>query len=438
MEKRWEYYENLDEVVYVSDMDTYDLIYMNRKAREIKGLHSMEEVKNKKCYELLQGNTSPCHYCNNDKLRFGYFEEWDYFNPVLRQRFMLKDTMVEEDGRRCRFEVAIAYKGGANETEDSISNEIIINQGLRISFSGLSMEDSISALLEYIGKTFRSERAYIFEADAAGRHYSNTYEWCAKGVTAEKDNLQKVERKALIHWLDRFEKNENVIIRDIEKIKGNDPAMYDILEPQNIHSLVVSPLLYENKIIGFYGVDNPPAMLLNNISNLFQILGYFIALQLKRYELFKRLENLSLCDQLTGLRNRHALDLYVEELNPEDSIGVVYADVSGLKKVNDTQGHKKGDELLKRAAKCIKDVFFSDAMFRIGGDEFLVLCSRVSEAQLLEKMALLRMTTRANEVLLAAGCVWRPDSRESLDRLLKEADSKMYEDKKSHYSEERK
>jgi diguanylate cyclase (GGDEF)-like protein len=176
-------------------------------------------------------------------------------------------------------------------------------------------------------------------------------------------------------------------------------------------------------------------MLLNNISNLFQILGYFIALQLKRYELFKRLENLSLCDQLTGLRNRHALELYTEDLNLEKSIGVVYADVTGLKKVNDTEGHKKGDELLIRAAKCLKDVFSGEAMFRIGGDEFLVLCTGITKEALLEKLALLRMATRANHVLLATGYVWRSDSRENMDQLLKEADEEMYEDKRRHYSQ---
>ena len=51
MEKIWEFYENLNEIVYTADMDSYELIYMNSKAREVYGYSSDSEFKGKKCYE---------------------------------------------------------------------------------------------------------------------------------------------------------------------------------------------------------------------------------------------------------------------------------------------------------------------------------------------------------------------------------------------------
>lgn len=54
-EKIWEFYEEINEIVYVVDMDSDEMVYMNRKAREIYGINSEKELKKKKCYELLAG-----------------------------------------------------------------------------------------------------------------------------------------------------------------------------------------------------------------------------------------------------------------------------------------------------------------------------------------------------------------------------------------------
>lgn len=83
--KMWEFYEELNELVYVADMDSHELTYLNRKARELYGIHSMDEVKGKKCYEVLSGNSKPCILCNNNKLRPGYFLEEMQSHPMLKK-----------------------------------------------------------------------------------------------------------------------------------------------------------------------------------------------------------------------------------------------------------------------------------------------------------------------------------------------------------------
>ncbi len=60
MGKIWEFFDNLNEFVYVSDMDSYELIYLNRRLMELYGLHSLEEISGKKCYELFQNSSRPC------------------------------------------------------------------------------------------------------------------------------------------------------------------------------------------------------------------------------------------------------------------------------------------------------------------------------------------------------------------------------------------
>jgi len=84
--------------------------------------------------------------------------------------------------------------------------------------------------------------------------------------------------------------------------------------------------------------------------------------------------------------NRHAMDYAVSKVAPEKSIGVLYCDVMGLKKENDSFGHGAGDALLIRASKCLQRGFGEYALFRIGGDEFLVLCEGISREELSERV----------------------------------------------------
>ena len=89
MKKIWEFFENMDECMYVADIDTHELIYMNKKALNIYGFKSVDEVVGKKCYEILQNSSSPCKICNNEDLSVGQFKEWRYFNPILNKHFIL-------------------------------------------------------------------------------------------------------------------------------------------------------------------------------------------------------------------------------------------------------------------------------------------------------------------------------------------------------------
>jgi diguanylate cyclase (GGDEF)-like protein len=439
MEQReiWEFYENLNEVVYVVDVETYEVIYMNRKTRGYFDFESAEDYKGCKCYDLFHNVPKPCSFCNSRNLKKGEFAEWEFINPVYQSAYLLKDPLLEENGRQYRMEIAIDPNGSVTRdkgSQNNVYNESMVNEALRVSMAAVEPIRSINILLEYIGRMFKSERCYIFEEREGGR-FANTFEWCTKGVEPEIDNLQNCSADIMEMWIGHFRQNKNIIIENLEDIKEKDPLMYDYLLPQKITSLVVSPLLYNNHIIGFYGVDNPPSESLKNISTLLFIMGHFIVTLLRRRDMYVRMENLSFYDQLTGFRNRHAMDEYMEELAPNKSIGVIYCDVTGLKRINDTKGHKEGDKLLVRACECIKEIFpREDGLFRVGGDEFLVICSGVEEDWFREKLVQLKRNMGKHEVMLALGDVWRPDARENLDKLFAEADERMYEDKRMHYA----
>ncbi len=217
MGKVWEFFENMNEFVYASDMDSYELIYMNRKMREQHGFHSLEEFAGKKCYEVFQNCSKPCAICNNHKLTEGHFKEWGCYNPILGKHVVLKDTMVKDGERRCRIELALdaetpEWRSGMLHTYKNM--EKLVNEGLQLALKEVAPDKTIKVILEYLGKALKAERTYIFEKNQAGED-DNTYEWAASGITPEKDNLQGVPPEVCANWYQKFRENKNIVIEDL-------------------------------------------------------------------------------------------------------------------------------------------------------------------------------------------------------------------------------
>lgn len=91
---------------YVADMESYELLYINRTSSESLQL-PIEKAVGRKCYEVIQNRTTPCPFCNNNCLKRDKFYEWEFYNPFLRRSYMLKDRVINWEGRRCRLELSI-------------------------------------------------------------------------------------------------------------------------------------------------------------------------------------------------------------------------------------------------------------------------------------------------------------------------------------------
>ena len=433
----WDFFENMDELVYVADMDTYDMVYMNRRAMAQYALTSPEQYQNRKCYELLQSCSSPCAMCTNRKLCPGEFFEWSRYNPIVKRAYILKDTMVIRDGRRLRIEITIDMNVHQREKltiEDQTDTEALINEGLRFALAAETPIRSIDILLQYMGQSFSGERAYIFERNSQNS-FDNTFEWCSDQVLPQKNILINIPEQDLNSWVQAFNRNENVLITDIEAIRTADPDVYSLLKPQNIHSLVVSPIMDGRRLIGFYGIDNPPLELMSHISFTLQLFGHFISSILKRRDLVERLENLSFYDQLTGAKNRHAMNEFLSVLPIKTSLGILYADVivMGLKQINDTQGHQAGDQTLIRCCRCLMEHFPKNTVFRVGGDEFLILCENWSQMEFEHAVNCLKNDMIEGVSFMAVGSVWLPCCDENVEKYISDADSRMYENKRAYY-----
>lgn len=91
--------------IYISDMDTYELLYLNHNACEtLKKIPA--QVLGHKCYEVIQGRNAPCPFCTNDKLREEEDYDWEFDNPVLKKTFIIKNRTINWEGHRARIELS--------------------------------------------------------------------------------------------------------------------------------------------------------------------------------------------------------------------------------------------------------------------------------------------------------------------------------------------
>ena len=432
----WDYYENYDEYVYASDVDTYELVYMNKKTREAFNVDSLQSLAGKTCYETLQLCSSPCTLCNSSKLEPGMFTRGYNFNPILEQYISTVDTMILDNGRRYR--IQIAHSVMDDESKISLISKYkdmggLINNALAMAFQKISPDETIQCLLEHLGQILKGERAYIFEKDEHNRDF-NTHEWVAAGVTPEKEHLQDLDPSVCEPWYEQFKTHDYVRIRNLEDIRETTPVMYSVLEPQDIRSLVVIPLRHDGKTIGFCGIDNLPDGTAEFAVGVLRIMAYFIVTELQRRDLVRSLNEMSYLDQQTGLGNRHAYQRHIDENLSDDSLGVVFCDITGLKRINDQLGHSHGDRMILRAAESIKNVFEDYSLFRFGGDELVALCPAIDKEELEKKAKLLKTDALSRDVNLAIGTAWAPAGCVNVDRLMSDSETDMYRDKAEYYA----
>lgn len=143
-------------------------------------------------------------------------------------------------------------------------------------------------------------------------------------------------------------------------------------------------------------------------------------------------------DALTGFRNRKA---YYEDIRAIENdpvrcccpVGVVFADINGLKSINDRVGHEAGDRLIAEIAQAIREVFADAGIYRLGGDEFVVLSFDENEQAFMDKKEQLeRKWTEGQSA--AIGSVWLTNAKQ-LEQSVALADKEMYRDKSRYYEE---
>ena len=419
-------------IAYASDLDTYEILYMTQAAASLCGLNARESY-GKKCYELIQGRNAPCPFCTNDKLKLDVPYRWEHYNEKLQKWMDITDILVPFQGRNRRLEFARDITE-QKETFDRVSNRLSVEEALVDCIQTLSGETDVTVavnrFLALIGRVYVADRAYIFEYGENVIY--NTFEWCAPGISREIENLQEIPLEYIANWNDKFEHDGEFYITSLGRELVVDSNEYRILHDQGIESLSAAPLMKQGKIIGFLGVDNPT----ENVEDLSLLRNVcdFVLDEMERRRLIEELERASYTDLLTGVSNRNC---YIKKLGQLShgtlhTLGVIYIDINGMKKLNDNFGHEYGDRVIQNVADILRARAESNA-FRVGGDEFVVLCENTKQEDFQALAESLRRDfEESRDFEVSIGCTWK-DRDISVDNEIMRADDLMYAQKQGYY-----
>lgn len=243
-------------------------------------------------------------------------------------------------------------------------------------------------------------------------------------------------------WHDTIGNGGCAIIKDEQDwawLKTHNPVWYDSITPAGAKSIVLFPLKYREETIGFIWAINFNTDLAMKIKELLELSTFFLASEIANHQLFSRLEILSTTDMLTGVLNRNAMNNRVDRLITENSrtdikqsVGIIFADLNGLKQVNDSKGHFTGDLLLKDAALSIQKHFPDNEIYRAGGDEFMVLAMEMTKDEFIKRASEFRDDVKDPDgICFAVG--WAYDTITNISRAMHVADVNMYADKQHFY-----
>ncbi len=244
-------------------------------------------------------------------------------------------------------------------------------------------------------------------------------------------------------WVETIGGSNCLIIKndeDMEAVKARNPRWCKSMRDAGIESLVLFPLQYNNEVIGFIWSTNFDIKDTDHIKETLELTTFFIASEIVNYQLLQKLEMLSSTDLLTGVKNRNAMNNRVLKIvsgreRMPDKFGIVFADLNGLKTVNDGDGHNAGDTLLKNAATALRESFPDCEIYRAGGDEFVAIAMDKPKEVIEAQIEVLRKKAEDPEkpVSFAVGFYY-DENHGDIRAAMREADARMYEDKKQFYA----
>ena len=242
-------------------------------------------------------------------------------------------------------------------------------------------------------------------------------------------------------WKETIGDSTCVIIndkQDMDWLGTVNPIWHASLTSAGVVSIVLFPLNYNNKTLGYMWATNFNVENTVKIKETLELATFFIASEISNHLLLKKLELMSSTDMLTGVKNRNSMNTVIGDILSgkicyKYPYSVIFADLNRLKWVNDTKGHEAGDMLLKAAACILEKTFPEGDVFRVGGDEFVVLASGLCDTELHSRIKSLYAQAEKEEYLYFAVGASVVSQGDDILAAMHVADERMYANKREYY-----
>lgn len=377
--------------------------------------------KEKKCDEICK---MPCKNGKYIWIRFvgTFINESINKIPVIYIVYIDVNELVETQNQ---------LKEEHKRLEKTLSLEEITIECIKKLYKFQELDKKIPEILEKLIKAMDADRAYIVKNEQ--NIFLVTY------ASSRSEDIKYIKSGTYLElnpspeWREEFSKGNSIVISNSKEVGNISPVLSKLLIEFNITSMIISPIILNNKIHSYIVVDNPSEMYSNRFS-IIETISYFISIALENEKLNNILIYNSYYDNLTGLFNRNKYLDDIEKLSFKDErIGILFMDINGLKNINDLQGHLHGDDILKEAAEILRATFSQSDIYRIGGDEYVVLALGMKEEIFNKKAKEIKQRLfLSKECKGAVGYKWL-DTCKNIEKEILIADKNMYDDKKEYY-----
>ncbi len=425
-----ELFDKMEFSVVIIDPDTHELLYMNQAQRQELGLLPDAPLTGKTCYKTLAGNNAVCEICYEDKLRPNACFTNIYHNPVTATARLLCHTLVPWNGKPCHFCLCIDldyYMQRHKTNEQVLFQELSVNDIIRAGMYELDPENGLRKMMNRLGGLLRADHVLIAEEIGTSIHFS--YLWETQTTVPFSRKIKPFPREDIQPLYERFIREPVFTIDDVEQFcheSGYAPRL------PNLHRLIFARLRLDDHIYGYLEVVNPAPEQMEKALPLLRALARFFSILLRNRNLMQRIDRLSKVDPLTGVMNRRGLLDALKEL-PAGTYAFFFGDLNGLKETNDKLGHDAGDRLIQSAASVFVHSCPTNAVFRMGGDEFLMIEAVQDEQESSAINDRLHDRFRVAGISISLGFSMAALPAANIDTVLAEADCHMYKEKVEHH-----
>ena len=314
---------------------------------------------------------------------------------------------------------------------------------MQLSIKIHKMQDFESAMAASIGELrniCHAERCALCTIDKVRQEckYYNEYGNQPQRLQQLCDEMGRTPYETALAWENDLEGSDCMLLENLNEIEKRDPAWARSMASNGIKNMILTAIRYDHKLVGLIWATNFNTEKTMEIKETLELSTFMLAAVISHHHLVSNLEIMSTTDSLTQVKNRNAMNARVDELIAEPSarpacMGVAFADLNGLKAVNDGISHEAGDKLLQNAASLLKIVFGDYEVYRSGGDEFVIFCPDISRDKLTENVARLHiLAENTPDVSFAVGTEWVEESYDIVTAM-QNADKNMYLNKQEYY-----
>lgn len=390
-----------------------------------------------------------CYKCGSENIPlYSYVNAYDhwikgFYFPISGPYGT--DEMPDKDGKRT---VYVLYIMNRSEKVDSnvmtMRSSDVLEAVLNITIKLHETQNFIKSLADSIGelkKLCNSRFCAMYMVDK--REEKCTFINQNGVSTYILDNIAKGMKRTpyevALEWEKDLAGSDCMMIADMNTLKERDQLWYESLATHDINSIIMYAIRYNSRLVGFIWAADFDIDKIFRIKEILSLTSFMLAAVIANYQLISKLEERNAIDGLTQVYNRNTMNNRVDRIvsgaaELPEAMGVVFADLNGLKTVNDTDGHTAGDKLLARAAALLKIAFGDYEIYRAGGDEFVVLCPDITEEKLAKQTEKLNTLADTSDISFAVGAVFCK-GKYDICKAMQEADEKMYENKRAYYRE---